>query len=146
MTRPDETTLEAWRALLRAHVHVTSALDAELRRDHGLPLEWYDVLLQLHDHGGRLRMHELADALLVSRSNCTRLVDRMEREGLVDREVDPDDARGRLAALTAEGRRRFRRAAPGHLDGIARHVGHPLSAAATDTAAFRDALVALSAG
>lgn len=146
VSRPDETTVDAWRALLRAHVHLTAALDAELRRDQDLPLEWYDVLLQLHDHDGRLRMSELADVLLVSRSNCTRLVDRLERARLVTREVDPDDARGRLAALTVEGRRRLRRAAPTHLDGIARHVGGPLAAAGADTAALRDALRALAAG
>lgn len=128
MIRPDASTLTAWRAFLEAHRRVTTALDDELQAAHDLPLEWYDVLFQLNEHGGRLRMNDLASRVLVSRSNCTRLVDRMSRAGLLVREADPGDRRGRLAVLTASGRRRFRRAAPTHLAGIARHIGAPLDA------------------
>jgi DNA-binding MarR family transcriptional regulator len=125
--RPSADTMLAWRALLRAFTTVTSALDRELRATHDLPLEWYDVLLQLVEHGGRLQMHDLADQLLISPSNCTRLIDRMERNDLVRREVDTDDKRVRWAILTNEGRRRQRRAAPSHLAGIERHVGSVLA-------------------
>jgi DNA-binding MarR family transcriptional regulator len=120
--------MAVWRALLRAYATITATLDAELVAATGLPLDWYDVLLQLGDHGGRLRMQELANALVISPSNCTRLVDRLEVAGLVAREVDAADRRVRWAVLTSEGRRRQRRAAPAHLAGIARHVGARLTA------------------
>lgn len=144
MPTPDADTLDAWRSLLEAHRRVTDALDADLRHEHGLSLEWYDVLFQLHDHGGRLRMNELADELLVSRSNCTRLVDRMSRAGLVERIDDPDDGRGRHAVLTAEGRRRFRRAARTHLDGIETYVGRPLSTSTVGAGAVAAGLSAVA--
>jgi predicted transcriptional regulator len=90
---PEE--LGAWRGMLRVHSGLTKALDAELVRAHGLPLSSYEVLLFLADApGGRLRMSELAEGTLLSRSGLTRLVDRMEREGLLRRERCPDDARG----------------------------------------------------
>jgi DNA-binding MarR family transcriptional regulator len=126
--RPSPETLTAWRALLQAYTSVTAALDRELRGTHDLPLEWYDVLLQLAEHQGRLRMHDLAAQLLISPSNCTRRVDRMEAAGLVQREPDEADRRVRWASLTADGRRRQRRAALTHLAGIERHVGARLQA------------------
>lgn len=128
--RPTKAALATWRTLLHVHVELTTQLDEELRAATGLPLEWYDVLLQLTEHGGRLRMHELADAVLLSRSNCTRLVDRLESEGLVRREPDPDDARGRFAIVTNAGRALQRRAGKIHLEGIERHFGAPLGDAA----------------
>lgn len=125
-TRPDEESLAAWRALLSVHALATSRLDAELREAHDIPIEWYDVLVQLHEHGGRLRMSELADAALFSRSNCTRIVDRMVRDGLVAREPDPDDRRGRHAVVTGEGRALLRRAGRTHLAGIRREFADRL--------------------
>jgi DNA-binding MarR family transcriptional regulator len=114
---PEE--LGAWRGMLRVHSGLTKALDAELVRAHGLPLSSYEVLLFLADApGGRLRMSELADGTLLSRSGLTRLVDRMEREGLLRRERCPDDARGFNAAITAKGRKRFQHARRTHLDGV----------------------------
>ena len=98
--------LGAWRGLLRVHAGMTKALDAELVRAHGLPLSSYEVLLFLADApDGRLRMSELAEGVLLSRSGLTRLVDRMERDGLLRRERCPDDARGYNAAITGKGRR-----------------------------------------
>ena len=114
---PEE--LGAWRGMLRVHSGLTKALDAELVRVHGLPLSSYEVLLFLADApGGRLRMAELADGVLLSRSGLTRLVDRMEREGLLRRERCADDARGYNAAITAKGRKLFRHARRTHLDGV----------------------------
>ena len=111
--------LGAWRGLLRVHARMTKALDAELLREHGLPLSSYEVLLFLADApGGRLRMSELADGVLLSRSGLTRLVDRMERDGLLRRERCPDDARGFLATITPKGRALFQRARRTHLDGV----------------------------
>jgi DNA-binding MarR family transcriptional regulator len=98
---------------------MTKALDAELVREHGLPLSSYEVLLFLADApGGRLRMSELADGVLLSRSGLTRLVDRMEREGLLRRERCEDDARGYHAVITEQGRTLFQAARRTHLDGV----------------------------
>jgi DNA-binding MarR family transcriptional regulator len=118
--------LGAWRGLLRVHAGMTTALDAELRREHRLPLTSYEVLLFLADSpGGRLRMSELADGVLLSRSGLTRLVDRMERDGLIHRERCDEDQRGWFAEITDDGRELFARARKTHLDGVrARFLSH----------------------
>jgi len=111
--------LGAWRGLLRVHAGMTKALDAELVRAHGLALSCYEVLLFLADApDGRLRMSDLADGVLLSRSGLTRLVDRMEHDGLLLRERCEDDARGYHAVITDKGRALFRRARKTHLDGV----------------------------
>jgi DNA-binding MarR family transcriptional regulator len=115
----DAEELGAWRGLLRAHSSLTKALDAELVRVHGLPLSSYEVLLLLADSpDGQMRMSELADGVLLSRSGLTRLVDRMQREGLLRRERCEDDARGWFATITPQGRELFTRARKTHLDGV----------------------------
>jgi DNA-binding MarR family transcriptional regulator len=111
--------LGAWRELLRVHAVLTRELDEELRRAHGLPLSSYDVLVNLEsapDH--QMRMSELADAVLLSRSGLTRLVERLEREGLLTRADCPDDARGSLAVLTDRGLARLAQARKTHLRGV----------------------------
>jgi DNA-binding MarR family transcriptional regulator len=114
--------LAAWRGLLAAHATLIARLDAELEREHGLPLTSYEVLLYLADaEGGHLRMGELADRLLLSRSGITRLVDRLERQGMIERERCEDDGRGFNAVLTAAGRRKLDAARPAHLGGVRRH-------------------------
>lgn len=123
----DEASLAAWRSFLRAHARIVGRLSAELEQETGLPLNWYEVLLYLYEApGGRLRMHELADSLLLSRSAATRFVDRMEAAGLVRREPCDHDGRGTNVTMTEEGRRRFRAAAPVHLRGIAEHFASHL--------------------
>ena len=115
----DRAELGAWRGLLRVHSRMTKALDAELIAEHGISLSSYEVLLFLADApDGRLRMSELADGVLLSRSGLTRLVDRMERDGLLRRERCEDDARGFNALITAEGRDLFQSARRTHLDGV----------------------------
>lgn len=115
--------LDAWRTFLRAHATVVRALEAELLAEHDLPLASYDVLVQLSESPDqRLRMTELADRVLLSRSGLTRLADRLEREGLLRREACPSDARGTLAVLTDAGLRRLRQAWPTHLRGVQQHV------------------------
>lgn len=127
------TELGAWRSFLRAHSQVTRRLEAELLAEHDLPLPSYDVLLQLAEAPGRrLRMTELADRVLLSRSGLTRLVDRLEREGLVERAACPNDARGTHAVLTDTGFGRLRSAAPTHLRGVGEHVTGRLSADEVD--------------
>ena len=115
----DTEELGAWRGLLRAHSALTRELDAELTREHDLPLSSYEVLLFLNDSDdGRMRMSELADTVLLSRSGLTRLVDRLERQGLLKRKRCESDARGLFAEITPEGRRVFDSARQTHLDGV----------------------------
>ncbi|CAA9319865.1 MAG: Transcriptional regulator, MarR family [uncultured Frankineae bacterium] len=115
--------LTAWRMFLRAHSTVVRALETELMAEHDLPLASYDVLVQLSEAPDRrLRMTELADRVLLSRSGLTRLADRLEREGLLRREACPSDARGTLAVLTDAGIARLREAWPTHLRGVEQHV------------------------
>ena len=129
--RPDipADRLAAWRAFLEAHARVTEVLERELREGQDLPLTWYDVLVQLHEAPeNRLRMQELAAAVVLSKSGLTRLIDRMERAGLVRRSQCPTDRRGTFAELTDEGYAQLRAAAPTHLVGVERHFTAHLSA------------------
>ena len=115
----DRDELAAWRGMLRVHAALTRALDAELTERHGLPLSSYEVLLFLADApGGRMRMSELADSVLLSRSGLTRLVDRLERDGLLEREQCEEDARGYFATITNSGRALFDAARQTHLAGV----------------------------
>ena len=122
LARIPPAQLAAWRAFLEAHAVTVDNLARELRETEDLPLAWYDVLVQLQESpDGRLRMQELADAVLLSKSGVTRLVDRMERGGLVERARCTDDRRGTFAGLTPAGRQRLRETAPTHLRGVAEH-------------------------
>jgi len=128
MTEPDlsplptRAELRVWRLFLTAHARVLRSLEAELLADQKLTLVSYDVLVQLAEAPQRrLRMAELADRVLLSRSGVTRLVDRLERAGLVARQRVAADGRGVIAELTAEGLERLRTASGTHLAGIARH-------------------------
>jgi DNA-binding MarR family transcriptional regulator len=113
------TELGAWRGLLRVHAALVRELDAELDAAHGLPLSSYDVLIYLQTAPGkRLRMAELADSVLLSRSGVTRLVDRLEREGLIVRDTCTSDGRGLYAVLTDAGEAMLARARPTHLAGV----------------------------
>ncbi|MDP9187661.1 MAG: MarR family transcriptional regulator [Actinomycetota bacterium] len=116
-----------WGGFLRTHARLIRELDHELRREHELPLSSYDVLTQLGSAPDeRMRMSELADAVLLSRSGLTRLVDRLVSEGLIERRDCPDDARGLLAALTPGGRELLERARVTHHAGIRRLFFEPL--------------------
>ena len=129
-TNLSDGELRAWQALLHTHHHVTRKLDADLREEHGLTLSEYDVLLRLARAPGRhLRMTELADRVLISPSGLTRLVDRLERDGLVRRERFDGDARVMLAGLTDHGRGVLRGAARTHLRGIRDHFTGQLTQA-----------------
>ncbi|MBN9099545.1 MAG: MarR family transcriptional regulator [Pseudonocardia sp.] len=119
---PTQNQLDAWRSFLRAHATITRTLEAELESEQKLSLAAYDVLVQLAEAPGRqLRMTELADAVLLSRSGVTRLVDRMERSGLVSRCPVESDGRGVAAALTEAGLNRLRVASRTHLAGVVTH-------------------------
>ncbi len=119
LARPE---LRAWRAFLQAHAVVMRYLEAELAGEAGISLAHYDVLVQLaYADGRRLRMHELAERALLSRSGITRVVDRLVADGLVERRACPSDARGSYATLTTAGLGRLRDATPVHLAGVRRH-------------------------
>jgi DNA-binding MarR family transcriptional regulator len=118
---------EAWKAFLRAHAAVLRVLDDELEAEQGIPLTYFDVLIQLWRAGGRLRMSDVADAVVLSRSGVTRLVDRMARDGLVRREPCPTDRRALYAVLTPKGKKALQKALPVHLRGIAEHFARQLS-------------------
>jgi DNA-binding MarR family transcriptional regulator len=111
--------LAAWRGLLRVHSALVKALDAELLAVHELPLTSYEVLINLQAAPGRRRrMAELADGVLLSRSGMTRLVDRLERDGLLARDACTDDGRGTYAVLTDKGEACLAGARRTHLDGV----------------------------
>jgi DNA-binding MarR family transcriptional regulator len=113
--------LRAWRGLLRVHTSLVKALDAQLEAQHDLPLTSYEVLMQLADaEDCRMRMHDVASSVLLSRSGLTRLVDRLERDGLVERVSCKDDARGAFACLTDRGREKLAAARVTHLAGVRR--------------------------
>ena len=115
----DPDRMAAWRGFIEAHAHVLGRLASELQEEQSLPLTWYDVLVQLSESkGGRLRMQELADRVLLSQSGLTRLVDRLEEEGLVERVRCSEDGRGLFAQLTEDGLLTLRRTYPTHLRGV----------------------------
>jgi DNA-binding MarR family transcriptional regulator len=108
--------LSAWRGLLRAHACLAKRLDAELEQAHHLPMTSYEVLNHLNESsGGRMRMCDLAEQAQLSRSGLTRLVDRLERDGLLERCSCDHDARGSYACLTPAGRERLQDARVTHL-------------------------------
>ena len=132
----DDQRLETWKLFLESYRRVLDTLDDDLKAKQGLPLAWFDVLAQLFSAPERrLRMSQLASSILLSKSGLTRLVDRMEAEGLVERASSPTDRRGSFAVLTPRGEQAFRAAAPVHLDGVQRHFGRHLTEAEAKTLA-----------
>jgi DNA-binding MarR family transcriptional regulator len=118
---------EAWRSFITAYAVVMEQIERELAEAGLPPLGWYDVLLELSvAPDRRLRMHELARAVVLSRSGLTRLVDRLEKAGLLRREPDLVDRRGSFAVLTAEVAAMRERMWPVYARGIAEHFGEHL--------------------
>ncbi|HEY7331686.1 MAG TPA: MarR family transcriptional regulator [Candidatus Limnocylindria bacterium] len=119
---PDDPRLDAWRTFLFAHAQVRRQLERELQAEQEMSLGEYEVLLFLaYSDERRLRMSELADRMVLSRSGATRLVDRLETAGFVERVSCDTDRRGQWAQLTRAGYERLRAASPTHLRGIAEH-------------------------
>jgi len=115
-TRPETTWNDAWRGVLFAGANVLRVAERDLVEREGFPMTWLDVLAQLYDATGNgLRMQELEERSLFTRSGLTRLVDRIEAAGLVQREPVPGDRRGVRVVLTPEGRRRHDKAFVEHL-------------------------------
>jgi DNA-binding MarR family transcriptional regulator len=116
---PDRGGLEAWGSLLRAHATLMRRLETDLAQATGLALADFDVLAQLANAGGELRMTELANRALISRSGMTRRVARLVDEGLVRRATVDGDARAVVVLLTDAGVARLTETAPVHLRGVA---------------------------
>lgn len=119
---------ETWRDVMTAFKRVNGVLAKEMDTETDLSLDWYGILLMLSqaEHGS-MRPSDLADQVSLSRSATTRLIDRMERDGLVERRSCRDDRRGRFVALTPQGEKVFRQAGRVHLRGIDQHVGSNLT-------------------
>jgi DNA-binding MarR family transcriptional regulator len=113
--------VDTWGALLKVHAALVPRLDRELQETHGLPLTWYDVLLELNSAPERrLTMGQLGAVAAVSRTRVSRVVDELVRAGLVARESNPDDGRSAFAALTPAGRAALRKAAPTYVAAVQR--------------------------
>ncbi len=118
----------AWAGFIRAHASIVKELDAELQAAHGLPLSSFDVLVQLSlAPEGRMQMYELAEAVHLSRSGLTRLVDRLERQGLLERQRGERDPRQVFACITRSGLERLAETTPTHLAGVRRRFLERLS-------------------
>jgi len=117
---PGRRGLEAWRSLLRAHATLMRRLDTDLEGETGLALADFDVLAQLAEWHGELRMMELADRALISRSGMSRRVARLAGQGLVHRDRAGTDGRGVVVALTEAGIARLAKTAPVHASGISK--------------------------
>ena len=134
---PDEPRLAAWRTFITAHAAVIGRIEREMAAAQVIPLTWYDVLIELYEAPERqLRLHKLADAIVLSRSGLTRLIDRLEAAGLLRRETATTDRRGAYAVLTDAGITAMRVAWPVYARGItelfARHLSDTEAASLTD--------------
>ncbi len=116
-----EHELGAWRGMLEVHARVTQQLDAQMHAQHGLSVSAYEVLMFLADaHQHRMRMSDIAQRVLLSRSGCTRLVDRLVDLGYVTRCAATTDGRGLYAELTDVGLETTKAARATHLEGVGR--------------------------
>lgn len=129
---------ESWRAWLNATLLLTNQLNRDLQASHGITLADYEILVHLSESPDRrMRMSELADRVLSSRSRLSHQIDRMERNGLVEREHCTDDRRGAFAVLTDKGWSTLVAAAPDHVESVRDHLVDALPA--EDFAALGDA-------
>lgn len=129
MSKEDDTAqLNAWRLFLTLHSKIVEAVDEDIQEAGGLPLNHYDVLIELHEAPQkRLRLFELAQRVVLSRSSITRLVDTLERQSLLRRETDPADRRGSYAVITDAGEQALRASWPHYAAAIRQHFGQYLS-------------------
>jgi DNA-binding MarR family transcriptional regulator len=119
---------DAWRSVMTASTRVNSILAQEMEAETSLSLEWYGILLMLaQSDDAAMRPSDLAAQIGLSRSATTRLVDRLEHSGLVDRRACGSDRRGTFVTLTPQGHRAFKSAGRVHLRGIDEHVGSHLT-------------------
>src|SRR5262252_6468304 len=125
----EDPDVAAWRALLVAHSRLVPAMEKDLRTAGQVSLSWYDVLLELNAAPGRrLRMSELGQRAVLSRTRVSRVVDELAAAGLAERQPDQADGRSSFAVLTPAGRNALRRARPVYRESIRRHLGARLTA------------------
>jgi DNA-binding MarR family transcriptional regulator len=125
---PSDSVIRAWTRLVRAQQQALAAVEADLKAAGFPPLGWYDVLLELsRADGGEFRPFALEQQLLLAQYNLSRLIDRLEQAGYVERRTCPEDGRGQVVAITASGRALVKRMWPTYRAAIARHVGAKLS-------------------
>jgi DNA-binding MarR family transcriptional regulator len=129
LSSPSPERRRAWRLFFESALALRDVLDSELQRDAGLSLRWYDVLVHLEETPEGLRMNELAERILYSKSGLTNIVDRMEEAGLVRRTRPENDRRSILVLLTDEGRETMKRARRFHRHSIEQHFSSHLSEA-----------------
>jgi DNA-binding MarR family transcriptional regulator len=122
-----EHDVAAWRALLLAHNRAVRAIEADLDATEAVPLGWYDVLLELQAEPDGLRMQDLGERVVLSRTRVSRLVDELEAQGLVRRRRDPADGRSTIASITPAGRAAFIATAPIYLAKIDEHFNRHLT-------------------
>ncbi len=126
---PEDPAVDAWRGLLVAHSRLVPAVEADLRAAGQVPLSWYDVLLELNAAPERrLRMSELGQRAVLSRTRVSRIMDELAAAGLAERQPDEADGRSSFAALTAQGRDALRRAWPVYRQAIRRQLAARLTA------------------
>ena len=126
LSSPSPEAMAAWRVFLECALALPDVLGAELEASRGLALRWYDVLVQLEEASEGLPMTEVASRILASKSGLTRVIDRMEKAGLVRRERPEDDRRVVLVVITPAGLQVLRAAREVHRDGIRRHFAEHL--------------------
>src|SRR3954451_6390663 len=124
---PSDAVVNAWARLLRAREALVTAVEGDLKAAGVPPLAWYDVLLELsRAEGGRLRPFEIEKETLLAQYNLSRLLDRMEREGLIRREPCEDDARGQWVLITEKGKAVQARTWKVYSRSVQEHVGEKL--------------------
>jgi DNA-binding MarR family transcriptional regulator len=127
LSSPPREQLVVWRTFLEASFALIDILDAELQEQQGISLRWYDVLVHLEEAEHGVRMNELASRILASKSGLTRVIDRMEEAGLVERQRPADDRRVIEIVMTPAGRRALANARSVHRRGIDEHFAQHLS-------------------
>ena len=127
LSTPSPERLRAWRLFFESALALSDVLEVELKRDAGLPLPWYDAMVQLEEAPDGLRMNELADRILYSKSSLTRVIDRMEEAGLVRRVRPETDRRSIFVFLTDQGRETMEHARRHHRHGIEQHFARHLA-------------------
>ncbi|WP_052487247.1 MarR family winged helix-turn-helix transcriptional regulator [Gordoniibacillus kamchatkensis] len=128
MERVTESELAAWRLFIKTYARIIEQIERDLAEQKRVPLTAYDVLIALFEAPGhKLRLGELTQKMVLTKSGITRLLDRLEREGLVQREKSEEDRRGAYAVLTPEGEQQLRKAWPVYARGIKQYFAAPLS-------------------
>ena len=143
LSSPTPERLRCWRLFFESAMALLDVLDTELQSAVGIPQRWYDVLIHTEEAPDGIPMTALADRILYSKSGFTRVIDRMEEAGLVERVRPPNDRRSILVVLTDKGLEKLQSARRHHRDGIQRHFSQHLTDA--DVKALTRALEKVSA-